>query len=321
MNKIKLFSHTDADGVSCVILAYLAFGKENVDVTYCDYNNVNDKVLNCVDDEINNYDKIFITDISVNDTVATVINGFYEAGYKFQLLDHHPTALELNKYTWAKVQIEDEKEKVSGTSLFYNYILNYLNKDDEESFFEEEHSIYNFVEKIKRYDTWLWKTKYNDIEAKQLNDLLYIYGRDIFVDKFYNYLKYGYWYHYKSFLDEESTLLLKLESNKIKNYIGKKQKDMITKNLQINNKTYHVGIIFAEQYLSEVGNVLAEQNTDLDFIIMITNMNTISYRSIGDKIDLGKDIAGFYNGGGHPNAAGSQISEDIKTKIIDLIFE
>lgn len=42
--KYKLFTHTDLDGVGCAILAYLAFGRENVDVEYCNYNDVNEKV-------------------------------------------------------------------------------------------------------------------------------------------------------------------------------------------------------------------------------------------------------------------------------------
>lgn len=42
--KNKLFTHTDLDGVGCAILAYLAFGRENVDVEYCDYSNIDDKV-------------------------------------------------------------------------------------------------------------------------------------------------------------------------------------------------------------------------------------------------------------------------------------
>lgn len=32
MNKIKLFTHIDLDGIGCAVLAYLAFGKENIDV-------------------------------------------------------------------------------------------------------------------------------------------------------------------------------------------------------------------------------------------------------------------------------------------------
>ena len=39
--KIKLFTHTDLDGVGCAILAKLAF--ENVDIEYCNYDDINQK--------------------------------------------------------------------------------------------------------------------------------------------------------------------------------------------------------------------------------------------------------------------------------------
>ena len=41
---IKLFTHTDMDGVGCAILAQLAFGKENMDVSYCNYDDINKTV-------------------------------------------------------------------------------------------------------------------------------------------------------------------------------------------------------------------------------------------------------------------------------------
>jgi oligoribonuclease NrnB/cAMP/cGMP phosphodiesterase (DHH superfamily) len=41
---IKLFTHTDLDGVGCAILAYLAFGKENVAVEYCNYDDIDLRV-------------------------------------------------------------------------------------------------------------------------------------------------------------------------------------------------------------------------------------------------------------------------------------
>jgi oligoribonuclease NrnB/cAMP/cGMP phosphodiesterase (DHH superfamily) len=100
----------------------------------------------------------------------------FEEGFNlcehFTLIDHHETAIYLNKYWWCNVQIEDGIEKVSGTSLFYNYL-----KENDLIVYEKDVS--KFVEKVKRYDTWSWKTKYDDIEAKQLNDLLYIYGKKI----------------------------------------------------------------------------------------------------------------------------------------------
>ena len=42
---IKLFTHTDLDGVGCAILAKLAFGEE-VDISYCNYDDINENVMN-----------------------------------------------------------------------------------------------------------------------------------------------------------------------------------------------------------------------------------------------------------------------------------
>ena len=36
---VRLFSHSDLDGIGCAVLAKLAFGKD-VDISYCDYENI-----------------------------------------------------------------------------------------------------------------------------------------------------------------------------------------------------------------------------------------------------------------------------------------
>lgn len=41
---VKLFSHTDLDGIGCGILAKLAFGKD-VDISYCDYDNIDSSFI------------------------------------------------------------------------------------------------------------------------------------------------------------------------------------------------------------------------------------------------------------------------------------
>lgn len=46
----------------------------------------------------------------------------------------------------------------------------------------------------------------------------------------------------------------------------------------------------------------------------------MSYRGIRDEIDLGKDIAKLFGGGGHPKAAGSQIDDEIVTNFINNVF-
>ena len=41
--KVKLFTHADLDGIGCGVLAKLAFG-ENVDIEYCNYNDINETI-------------------------------------------------------------------------------------------------------------------------------------------------------------------------------------------------------------------------------------------------------------------------------------
>ena len=47
---------------------------------------------------------------------------------------------------------------------------------------------------------------------------------------------------------------------------------------------------------------------------------TVSYRTVKEDIDLGKDVASLFGGGGHPKAAGSEFSQTIKLKIVGKIF-
>ena len=42
--KIKLFTHSDLDGVGCAILMKNVYRNDKIDIEYCDYGNVNDKI-------------------------------------------------------------------------------------------------------------------------------------------------------------------------------------------------------------------------------------------------------------------------------------
>lgn len=312
--KIKIFTHTDLDGYGCAILAQIAAGRDNVDAEYCGYYNINEKIKSFIDSrKHSNYDYIFITDISVNENIAELINKINDIDHKFYLIDHHPTAISLNKYYWAQVLIEDEIEKVCGTSLFYKTLI-------EHSFIKPNKRLDIFVEKIKRYDTWLWKEKYNDLEAQALNNLFKIYGQSRFSEIYFGRLMYLNDEYFK-LIDDMDKFLLDIEHEKVEQYIYKKNKSMVIETLNINNKEYKVGLVVAENYISELGNTLSEKHTELDFIAIVSALNTVSYRTVKDGIDLGADIAAYYGGGGHSKAAGSQISNEIKKKILDIVFK
>jgi oligoribonuclease NrnB/cAMP/cGMP phosphodiesterase (DHH superfamily) len=331
--KIKLFTHTDLDGISCGILAKLAF-KENVDIEYCNYDTIDKKVSDFFfSDEALNYICIFITDISIKEELANEIDNCIKGTTclpKVILLDHHKTAEYLNKFKWAKVTENTTlinkfgsfgkpiEEKTCGTYEFFIYLIknDFLDTNIpamETTSREYFNKLVNFVDLVRQYDTWLWNTKYNNIIPKQLNDLSYIYGRDRFIEMMIKKLQPIS----EPLFSDMDMLMLELTQEKIDRYIESKQKQIIEKNIL----NFNVGVVFAEQYHSELGNALATNNPHLDFIVLINPSVSVSYRSISDKIDLGKDIASVYGGGGHIRAAGSPVSDEFKKTIIDTYFD
>jgi oligoribonuclease NrnB/cAMP/cGMP phosphodiesterase (DHH superfamily) len=303
MNMIKLFTHTDLDGIGCAVLAKLTFGDEVVDVEYCGYDDINAKV-----EEYFNSDSEYechITDISINDELANKIN---DSDKKYQLLDHHPTALELSKYEWCDVQIEDENThiKTSGTELYYYWLI-------DNGYLIGNSTLKNFVELVRDYDTWRWSTLGDEgIICKQVNNLLYLYGRENFIDWCIAMIQNGSF----PMLTDVDKIVLEIKQREIDSYIEEKCKSLFIGNLC----GRPCGIVFADKYISELGNRLCQMYSEFDFVAIINMDGTVSYRTIRDDIDLGKDVAKVFGGGGHPKAAGSQISEEIRMNCIREIF-
>lgn len=303
---VKLFTHTDLDGVGCAILAMLAFG-DNVEIDYCNYNEINDKVKDFLDVELVLQDMCHITDISISEEIARDIDEGIDRN-QFYLLDHHPTALELNKYKWCKVTVEDifTGLKTSGTELYYNWLVEngYLDKSDV---------LDVFVKLVRNYDTWRWPTLGDaGLICKQVNDLLYLYGREKFITWCMSQI------HDSTFpaLYAADKLVLDLKQKEIDDYVESKDKQHFTSPMR--GKV--CGFVFAEKYFSELGNRLCKLHPEIDFVAMIDMNGTVSYRTVKDDIDLGKDVASLFGGGGHPKAAGSRFSDEVKMKLIENIF-
>lgn len=302
---IKLFTHTDLDGVGCAVLAKLAFNDE-VDIEYCNYDEINEKILdyiNCND----NRTSIYITDISVNEEVAKLLD---KRGCA-QLLDHHPTALELNKYSWCRVMVEDLYGiKTSGTKMFYHWLgMNGCFNDE----LENNKTLDRFVELVRDYDTWRW-TELGDegILCKQVNDLLYLYGREKFISWCVSKICCSDPFE----LNDTDKLLLGIKQKEIDDYVEEKDKQLFTAPMC----GWIAGFVFAEKYFSELGNRLCKMHSEIDFVVMINMDGTVSYRTIKEDLDLGQRIAKQFGGGGHPKAAGSQFSKEILLKTVEEIF-
>ncbi|WP_252241566.1 DHHA1 domain-containing protein [Clostridium sp. ZBS18] len=176
-----------------------------------------------------------------------------------------------------------------------------------------KNKLFDFVENVRKYDTWLWKEKYNDFTPKKLNDLFFILGYERFENEIINNLNCNL-YNTKNFIDENK-LLLELQQERIDKYIEKKNKEIIEYDIAGNK----AGVVFAEQFQSELGNKLSELNPQYDLIIMIGD-KTISYRTVKDNVNCG-EIAKLFSGGGHPKASGSQISDKVKLEYIKSLFK
>ena len=301
---IKLFTHTDLDGVSCEILGRIAFG-EDIDVVRCGYGNIDDKVEEFINSD-EEYDKLFITDISVKKELADALNNVSD---KVILLDHHKTALWLNEYPFALVQVEDESVgKMCGAYLFYEY----LKKNHEE--FNDTLALKLFVKYVRMYDTWEWKEKYDNIIPKRLNDLMYMDGPNEFIDKMIYRLGNNF-----PIFDDTDLMKLQIEQTYINSYIAQKNETLI-----VNDSLFPehiVGITFADKYISELGNKLCELHPELDFVVLI-NMSTltVSYRTVKNDLDLSAIAKGF-GGGGHPKASGSRFDASIINDMLNNIFK
>ena len=300
--KVFLISHiADADGVMPVILTDLAF--ENYDYKLLDIKDVDTFMNESIDNNLfDEYDKVFMTDLNVSEELAKRINTI-DLKNKFIVLDHHIGNMDLNKYDFITVVDEANNMKESGTSLYYEYLIkNYPND------LLLKNSVKYMVNLVRLGDTWEWK-KYNITEARELSTILNYYGNEEFIDNYKMFLRENNEFYFNKM---ENTLL-KIDRYKKEDYINFIKDNMIIKNIN----GYNAGIVFAENYRSELGNELSEIYKDkIDFVMIINLNRSISFRCIKDNVDV-NEIAKLFNGGGHKKAAGAPLKEDTYEKLID----
>ncbi|WP_309090220.1 oligoribonuclease [Domibacillus sp.] len=299
----KLLSHNDLDGVSCGILAKLAFGSD-VSVRYNSISGLNQEV----EWFLENGDPdtfLFITDLSVNEENEEKLNQFYQNGGKVQLLDHHQTALHLNNYKWAEVVIEEKESRpASATSLFYEYLLKYEH-------LTHSAAVAEFVELVRQYDTWDWE-KLNNRKAQRLNALFFLISIDEFEEAMLNRLNTGDHFFFNEFEEK----ILDMEERKTERYIRRKKREVI----QAYVHDQWAGVVHAESYHSELGNELSKEFSHLDYIAIISvGSRRISLRTIHDDVDVSR-TAGLFGGGGHAKASGCSLSAEAFELFVTAVF-
>jgi len=298
---VFIFSHVaDCDGITPIILSKLAF--TNVDYKLLD-NPIDDEFLDYVNNnDFSKYDYIFMTDLCINeDTIKKLDSSFIN---KFKIFDHHISNIHMNKYDFIEV-VDKDIIKQSATSLYFNYLCKEFGNKTL-----SKNSTKTIVDIVRLADTWAFIEE-NKEPNFNLVDFLSILGINDYIEYFYNFILNND----EFYLEEKYKFLFEIENKRKLNYIDLKEKQMIKAYI----KPYNVGIVFAENYRSLLGNELSKRHNELDFIIIINLSRSISYRTVKDNINLSK-FASIYGGKGHVKASGSPLPNYLKELIIKTIY-
>ena len=312
---VIVFHHSDLDGIGVKILGKLYANKLGcLCETYkCNYNDVNEIVLKALSSRtFEDVYEIIIGDISVHEQVAQFLDSLYKSGVPIRLRDHHATAKELNKYEWAFVDEEFNGVPRCGTWLLYRELNNLLP------------DIGTFVELVDDWDTWKWVKNYN-VYAKRLNILLQVTGDEVFTDYIIHLLStthivvsielFTTWAD--SIIDGHEIFVekvAKLCNNNMK---------LVNLSLANREQKYLTGIIFCNNDISDVADIILKENPQIDTLMIISLPGHISYRTKKDlEIPLG-ELAEVTtgSGGGHPHSAGCTISKKQSDTILFNIIE
>ena len=303
--KTLLISHkADPDGVSPVI--FLKLIREDLDVILLNANDIIGKVAEIINNKsYEKYDEIFITDLTLDKKSCELImkSGKSEI---FHTFDHHAFNLVANDYPFGTaISTNSDGVNECATSLFYKYLKN----EYPETF--DNQAIEHFSELVRLSDTWDW-VKENNLEAKKLNDLHDILGRDNFIEYFVEFFKNNKQFYFT----KEQEYLLKVEEGRINRYLEECEKTMFHATLA----SKKCGIVFAEHNRSLLGNYLAQKYSHLiDYVIIINMQQGISFRSVKEDVNVA-EIASIYGGGGHIKASGAPMDNTLKKEVIKLIF-
>lgn len=294
-NKALQISDTDLDGGASVAISKILF--PSMEYSIPKERHLIDSTL---EDAIKsgNFSTIIMTDCSPSsDNTINLINEFVNDGNHFILLDHHKTALHLNKYSWSKVIVETNGVKHCGAELLYRYY--------KELGFDVDH-LSEFAELVRCYDTWDW-AKHDIKEADMMNKLFYYLGIKKFIDNISYKVSNN-----QELLTSKDYDTLDVIDTLDKQYIEEKKNSFIT--VEYNNM--NVAVLFTDRCVSQLGNIICNENQDIDFCCIIDfNRDKCSLRSVKDHIDVSL-IAKSYNGGGHSKASGFKFDSELKTRIV-----
>jgi len=295
--KNYLITHGDLDGVGCAVLVKALLHQYYWDVSFVNYQNIDDIVLEKIEQLRKNPDSsLLITDICPTEEICKIIDQAYKKNLSIKVIDHHKTRSFVCKYPWAIFNTE-----YSGTLLTYAMLLEV---PPDRAFQEQEEAVYffRFVRGIDAWDRWKLKDPYRKL-GEDLNSLRYAVG---------NQKALQIWINDVAAHEKEPyrTILENIEDDK-KKAIAKGIAEAQKTEYQMDGLGNTYKLIFGSEFTSEVASAILSHSdfSDLHYVAIINiQYDKCELRSKENGTDVSY-IAKTMKGGGHPTAAGFPLSE------------
>ena len=308
--KVLLFTHkNDIDGMGNAILANLAF--DEVDYVLCGTFNLTENILKYYNDgSIYNYDRIYVTDLCMEEPLLSIIENDKILKEKTLDLDHHRTFTDpkYTKYSFIKVTVSNEQGFCCGTSLFYEHLI-------KEGLIDENNlAIKEFVELTRQHDTYEWKNIYHNEKARELSILFDAIGCNGYIDLMIKKLSTQ---NNKIFeFDEFEKLLIDNRIIRINDKLEEYSKKIIYKDIL----GLRAGIVFITyEYRNELADYLKDNNFDMDFVMMIApDPGVVAYRCVNPNVNV-RIVAEYFGGKGHDKAASNPITKEVENKLVKVL--
>ncbi len=295
---VKLVTHRDcSDGSACAVLFIAAGGlPENIVFTSPSHTET-DEIANNLFETWDG--PIWFVDVSISDDAAQLLSRRTDV----VLIDHHKTAIPLAKYKFCKI---DKDNSACGSKLF----LAFLKKQLGASAYTLAIKKYqDFVDNVDDMDRW----RKNIPGSEVIFNLHGLLGQKLFIKRFLKNASMD--------TTDNEKYLIEIDREREKEYIRSKKEQVVVVQREHNQQKVRVGFVQAGgPYRSALGDSMChDPELDVDLAVMV-NGDYISLRSRNGKVDC-SGVAQQNGGGGHPAAAGCDLSKIIGKDILSLAIE
>lgn len=346
-NKLVHITHNDGDAVGCALVAHYAYLDSVEEIYFCDVNEANNKTCELIDKWETNDSypgKIIISDISVQlETWIRLLNIkksiMNETGIDIDLMmiDHHLTnpCSGHDPYVFVK----DSFDGIDLSSAALNMIkhVNFATKISaavaDNNFSKHLYeNLFAIINDISRYDTWEWKhhPEPRVIPESLVADVCKFIGPKETYHKLIDYL----WDHGDTATDLvsdnypayylTSTIYPTYFINLLNAITIKKENSMASLEsfvrVTVEGEYVIASFIASNEYTNDIADKI-NTSYDVDIVrILYPSSCKVGFRTARTDINLGRYAKRFYNGGGHPQAAGAKMSIDSFVLIYESVM-